>query len=198
MTCACAHRTTNFLERASFPLRHWIAFSASCTGRQLHKQTKPLLKTDSHGKEPFFLCYSACSKYSSLTAHKVYPTVPQSRDIFKRLPVTRLYQPCCFILSFVSGEEMGKTLSFENSKHGSPGNSIWRKVSGAGENTVTHHRGYLCVINTSPCSVQTLLLCTGTMIHSVLFWAQQFWDTPIKPDSQQLKIYGSAAPPCYE
>ena len=38
-TCAWAQRTTSFLERASFPLRHWMARSASwgrgeCTGHR--------------------------------------------------------------------------------------------------------------------------------------------------------------------
>lgn len=32
-TCAWAHRTTSFLDRASLPLRHWMACSASCPGK---------------------------------------------------------------------------------------------------------------------------------------------------------------------
>lgn len=37
-TCACAQRTTSFLDRASLPFRHWMACSASCLVSKLTKQ----------------------------------------------------------------------------------------------------------------------------------------------------------------
>lgn len=37
-TWACAHRTTSFLDSASLPLRHWMACSASCPGKELVSQ----------------------------------------------------------------------------------------------------------------------------------------------------------------
>lgn len=37
LTCACAQRTTSFLDRASFPFRRWMALSASCGDTHVHR-----------------------------------------------------------------------------------------------------------------------------------------------------------------
>lgn len=38
LTCACAQRTTSFLDKASFPFKHWMALSASSLVLKFTKQ----------------------------------------------------------------------------------------------------------------------------------------------------------------
>lgn len=40
LTCACAQRTTSFLDRASFPFSRWMALSASCGDTRVHTGNK--------------------------------------------------------------------------------------------------------------------------------------------------------------
>lgn len=62
--------------------------------------------------------------------------------------------------------------TFENTKHRGYWNSILREVCATGvslENTVSRYSDYTCLINTYLCLFQILLMCTGVIIHLVLF-----------------------------